>query len=120
LNRLPVVISALARRWLVISGGCDSHRTRDYIAEPKPSGYRALHHIVRRDGYKVEVQLRTIRQDAWANQVEDDGRQSGVGFKFGYGEADVHDCYVTLSEAFAIMDRDEPLPDSLIADLNER
>lgn len=96
------------------------HRTRDYIAEPKPSGYRALHHIVQRDGYKIEVQLRTVLQDAWANQVEDDGRHTQVGFKFGYGSADVHSYYVTVSEAFALMDQGQALPADLVSDLNER
>ena len=51
------------------------------IAEPKASGYRALHVIVRREGYPIEVQLRSVLQDAWANQVEEDGRTIGVGLK---------------------------------------
>ena len=48
---------------------------RDYIKEPKESGYRSLHLIVdvpifREDGrkmVKVEVQLRTAAMDFWAN-----------------------------------------------------
>jgi ppGpp synthetase/RelA/SpoT-type nucleotidyltranferase len=36
------------------------NRERDYIAEPKSSGYRALHLIVKRGGYPIEVQLRTF------------------------------------------------------------
>lgn len=48
---------------------------RDYIKNPKPSGYRSLHLIVtvpiyleqeKRD-MKVEVQLRTIAMDFWAS-----------------------------------------------------
>ena len=50
-------------------------RKKDYIAEPKPTGYRSLHLIVevpiflhneKRD-MKVEVQLRTIAMDFWAS-----------------------------------------------------
>lgn len=48
---------------------------RDYIREPKESGYRSLHLIIdvpifREDGrkmVKVEVQLRTAAMDFWAN-----------------------------------------------------
>lgn len=49
-------------------------RSKDYIAKPKPNGYRSLHLIVRIPVFlsdrvehvKVEVQLRTIAMDFWA------------------------------------------------------
>lgn len=48
---------------------------KDYIASPKPSGYRSLHLVVsvpvflsdRRREVPVEVQLRTIAEDFWAS-----------------------------------------------------
>ena len=48
---------------------------RDYIKNPKPSGYRSLHLIVEvpiflendKKIMKVEVQLRTIAMDFWAS-----------------------------------------------------
>lgn len=48
---------------------------KDYIAHPKPSGYRSLHLVVsvpvyltdRRQEVPVEVQLRTIAMDFWAS-----------------------------------------------------
>lgn len=48
---------------------------KDYIANPKPNGYRSLHLIVETPIYlhdtkrmmKVEVQLRTIAMDFWAS-----------------------------------------------------
>ena len=46
------------------------HRERDYAAEPKASGYRAMHFVTERDGKRIEVQLRTIGQQAWADAVE--------------------------------------------------
>ena len=48
---------------------------KDYIANPKPNGYRSLHLIVkvpvffaeRKRDMKVEVQIRTIAMDLWAS-----------------------------------------------------
>ena len=48
---------------------------KDYIGNPKPNGYRSLHLIIRVPVYThsdkqmvdVEVQLRTIAMDCWAN-----------------------------------------------------
>jgi len=50
-------------------------RKKDYIANPKPNGYRSLHMIVsvpvffsqQRRELKVEVQIRTIAMDFWAS-----------------------------------------------------
>jgi ppGpp synthetase/RelA/SpoT-type nucleotidyltranferase len=111
LQQLYAVSRRLRKSWTII-------KTRDYVAEPKESGYRAIHHIVKRDGRLVEVQLRTVRQDVWANQVEEDGRARGVGFKFGAGEPEVLNYYLTVAEAFAAMDRGEELPQELIERLN--
>ena len=53
--------------------------TRDYIKNPKPSGYRSLHLLVRVPvsvGGKqllvpAEIQLRTVRMDIWASIEHD-------------------------------------------------
>jgi len=50
-------------------------RTRDYIKDPKPNGYRSLHLVVTvpvflsksTERIKVEVQIRTIAMDFWAS-----------------------------------------------------
>jgi hypothetical protein len=91
---------ALRRNW-------DIARTRDYAAEPKTSGYRAVHHIVKRKGRLIEVQLRTPLQDAWANQVEEDSRRVGQNFKGGQGQAEVHAYYSVVSELLALRERRE-------------
>ncbi len=44
---------------------------KDYIISPKPNGYRSYHMILvvptsGGEGVRVEIQLRTISQDAWA------------------------------------------------------
>lgn len=42
-------------------------QVRDYLRHPKPSGYRSLHVIIKVDGCLVEIQVRTIALDFWAN-----------------------------------------------------
>jgi GTP pyrophosphokinase len=110
LDAVHAVSRRLKKSWTI-------HRTRDYIANPKPSGYRAVHHIVRRDGYLIEVQLRTTLQDAWANQIEEDSQASGVEFKFGRGPEDVHTYYALVAQAFALLDAGEPVPPVLADEL---
>ena len=39
---------------------------KDYIRNVKSNGYRSLHLILERNGYYMEVQLRTISMDTWA------------------------------------------------------
>jgi ppGpp synthetase/RelA/SpoT-type nucleotidyltranferase len=112
LDCVAAVSRRLRRSWTIA-------RTRDYIGKPKISGYRAIHHDVLRDGVYIEVQLRTVRQHAWANQVEDDGRRLGTGYKFGFGADEVHAYYRTMGEAFHLLDRGEELPAGLMKELSE-
>ena len=65
----------------------DKHKlkSRDYISEPKESGYRAVHKIVTRSERRIEVQLRTRSMHDWANSVERLGRDMGVELKVGQG-----------------------------------
>lgn len=52
---------------------------KDYIANPKPNGYRSLHFIVRipvffldgKQSVPVEIQIRTIAMDFWASLEHD-------------------------------------------------
>lgn len=61
-------------RLLLQQGDVKLLRTRDYIREPKPNGYRSLHLIIQVPVYlsegkllvPVEVQIRTIAMDFWA------------------------------------------------------
>lgn len=59
-------------KWLEARPEVEVLNKKDYIAHPKPSGYRSLHLILRfKDGPAsllpaVEVQLRTIAIDFWA------------------------------------------------------
>lgn len=57
------VMARIERNW-------DVRRVRDYVTRPKTSGYRGIHVIIERDAHRIEVQLRTAGQQAWAETVE--------------------------------------------------
>jgi putative GTP pyrophosphokinase len=93
------VASQLRRNWTIT-------RLRDYVAEPKPDGYRALHLINRNRNRLIEVQLRTPFQDSWANLVEEISRVVAPGLKFGDGPEELREYLVLLSDLGAQKDRD--------------
>jgi ppGpp synthetase/RelA/SpoT-type nucleotidyltranferase len=72
--------------------------TKDYIQCPKPDGYRSIHLILRFrsdldklshcNGLRVEVQLRSRMQHAWAMAVETASAVTNQALKSGIGEAD--------------------------------
>lgn len=67
----------------------------DYIAHPKPSGYRSVHLVFRFQSrghpqynrLMFEVQLRTSTQHAWATAVETVGAVIGQALKSSEGES---------------------------------
>lgn len=87
----------LLKSWTII-------RERDYIASPKDDGYRALHLVVRRAGFPIEVQVRTRGQDLWANAIEEAGRQTGVQFKFGEGSEMERAAFVSAAALIAAVE----------------
>jgi putative GTP pyrophosphokinase len=100
------VVRRLKKNWRI-------HRHRDYVARPRSSGYRAHHLIVERRGRRIEVQLRTPRQDFWANTVEYDSRVTRDDLKSGAGPALAHDYYVAMAEFLAFEDKNQPPPGEL-------
>lgn len=70
----------------------------DYIAVPRPSGYRSLHLILEYkpanrfeevcEGCRIELQIRTRRQHGWATAVEAVGLFRGEALKSGQGDPD--------------------------------
>jgi GTP pyrophosphokinase len=92
------VASRLRKNWTIT-------RLRDYVADSKPDGYRALHLINRHRGRLIEVQLRTPSQDLWANAVEADARRFDLELKSGGGPAELSEYYVAVSELFAAADQ---------------
>lgn len=94
----------LRRNWTIT-------RERDYVADPKPDGYRALHLHNRHRGRLIEIQLRTPGQDAWANAVEADARLFDLRLKAGGGPSELRELYVAAAELVATLEAgDAPDP----------
>lgn len=84
---------------------------KDYIANPKPNGYRSLHVIVRipvyfldkKEHIPVEVQLRTIAMDFWAS-LEHDLKYKSVSEVQGIDSYDeLKDCSRIIEDVEARM-----------------
>jgi putative GTP pyrophosphokinase len=107
-----VLARRLRKNWTIT-------RFRDYVAEPKADGYRALHLINRNHSRLIEVQLRTPRQDLWANAVETFARTVAPGLKFGGGPAEIREYFLALGELFSQEDQGLPSDPALHARVKE-
>ena len=83
----------------------------DYIANPKPSGYRSLHmvyeyHSDKTDTYNknmlIEIQYRTHLQHVWATALETMGLFTKQALKAGQGDEYIKRFFVLVSSLFAI------------------
>jgi ppGpp synthetase/RelA/SpoT-type nucleotidyltranferase len=85
---------------------------KDYIANPQTSGYRGVHLIYRYrsdraedyNGHRIEVQLRTRVQHAWATAVEIAGVYVRTPLKSSIGPSDWLDFFRFASSAFSILE----------------
>lgn len=90
----------------------------DYVTTPRASGYRSVHIIVgyhdREDELRaVEVQLRTRPMHDWAIGVESLSGRLQVDLKSGEGPREVLDLLAALSEAMALQDLGQEVPEAL-------
>lgn len=89
-------------------------RERDYIEEPKVTGYRAVHVVVERDGRRIEVQLRTVSQQFWADQIETADSRHGLTLKDGTGPAEMIEFFAAAGDVQHTMDINGKIqPDAL-------
>ena len=89
-------VDAVLHRFIQSRAKHDLIRTDDYLAEPRESGYRGVHLVYRYrtssernqpyDGLRIEVQLRSQLQHAWATAVETVGLFSRQALKSSEGE----------------------------------
>jgi putative GTP pyrophosphokinase len=101
LGEVYSVLNRVRRNWPEAS-------IKNYIAEPKDDGYRAIHVVKRRGGRLVEVQLRTTRQHDWAEVIEVYSPTLGFNLKDGEGPDDLREYFKLAAERLAREDREEP------------
>ena len=87
---------------------------KDYVASPRPSGYRAIHIHTRYHGRRIEVQLRIRGQDIWAKTVDDLSSNTGIGFKHGDGPNEVHGLLREFSDALSTLEPGGPYTEGLM------
>ncbi|MCM1513130.1 MAG: RelA/SpoT domain-containing protein [Oxalobacter formigenes] len=82
----------------------------DYITRPKDDGYRSLHQVFRYnsrrypklEGLRIELQIRTRLQHAWATAVETLGTIERPSFKTGEGKEEFRRFFQLSSALFSI------------------
>ncbi|EKD27795.1 MAG: RelA/SpoT protein [uncultured bacterium] len=92
------------------------HRERDYIKNPKESGYRGIHLIYKYFGDKtcyenlpVEVQIRSKIQHSWATAVEVVGTFTKQALKANRGEEKWLNFFKNVSKYFSYLETDKKL-----------
>ncbi len=86
----------------------------NYVAEPKPSGYRAVHVVVIRDERLIEIQLRTDLQHDWAVAVETFGARIGRSIKDGEGPDFVLRYFELAGRGIELVETGQNADDSLV------
>lgn len=94
-------------------------KERDYIADPKDDGYRSVHLMYRFRGnatsvpwdkLRIEIQLRTKLQHAWATCVETVDAFTGEDLKFGSGSSDWRRFFQVVGSVHARIEKTALIP----------
>lgn len=99
LDHVDRVHKRIRHRW-----GIEIVNEKDYIADPKEIGYRAIHVVTRRDGLLIEVQLRTHSQQYWADQIEAADNRLGLSLKDGTGPPEMIEFFQAAGEMQHVLD----------------
>lgn len=92
--------------------------SKDYIKEPKSSGYRGIHLVYKYknnkvpqyNGLLIELQIRTKLQHVWATTVETMGTFLGEALKSSQGDKKWLSFFSLCSAAFAHIEKTAPVP----------
>lgn len=91
---------------------------KDYINDPKDSGYRGIHLVYQyqgatnpnHNGILLEIQIRTKVQHAWATAVETMGTFIGQSIKSSEADEQWNDYFSIVASAFAYIENCNPVP----------
>lgn len=94
------------------------HQRDDYIAAPKESGYRGVHLVYRYysdkkqdyNSLKIEIQIRSQYQHAWATAVETVGAFVQQALKSSLGEQEWLRFFALMGTAVAVREKTPPVP----------
>ena len=96
------------------------HRKYDYISEPKPDGYRSVHLVYKYhtttkklavyNDLKIEIQIRSKLQHAWATAVETVDFFTGQALKSNMGEAPWKRFFALVANEFARLEKRPLVP----------
>ena len=93
------------RAFTIVQGG------KDYIINPKASGYRGVHIVFKcKNGFSIELQVRTQLQHAWATAVETMGTFLNHSLKSSEGPDEWLDFFALASSAFAALESTPRIP----------
>ncbi len=102
-------------------------RKFDYIAVPKSDGYRSIHLVYKYralyenrasfDGLRIEIQIRSRLQHAWASAVETVSNFTGQALKSNIGQEPWKRFFVLMSNHIAAQENCPLVPNS-VPDLN--
>lgn len=94
-------------------------KVNDYIQSPKPDGYRSIHLIYRYQGggrttlydnLKLEIQIRSVLQHAWATAVETVGIFTKQALKSSEGDENWLRFFALASSVMAAQENGAPVP----------
>jgi|ERR1017187_263891 hypothetical protein len=96
------------------------HKCSDYIKRPKDSGYRGVHLVYKYlsdrqetyNGLKIELQLRSRLQHAWATAVETVDTFTRQALKSSVGKPDWLRFFALMGSAIAIREKSAPVPNT--------
>lgn len=90
----------------IVKGG------KDYINYPKESGYRSVHQIFKcKNGFSIELQIRTQIQHSWATAVETMGTFLNHSLKSSEGPDEWLKFFSLASSAFSILESTPRIPE---------
>lgn len=105
LRELETAYKKGTKLFTIVQGG------KDYIIYPKESGYRGIHLIFKcKNGYSIELQVRTQIQHAWATAVETMGTFLNHSLKSSEGPDEWLNFFALASSAFAVLESTPRIP----------